>query len=105
MSVNMTDNNLDEDLCQRMEAQEQTSRTQQEALENIQHLVNQNINDTGSNHNEYNNDKHPKTEKSKEISSIDAEVIKDIQAQIASLTQRDELKKVGMMRPYLLEWD
>ena len=35
MSVNMADNNLDEDLHQRMEGQEQTSKTQQEALENI----------------------------------------------------------------------
>jgi len=74
-----------------MEAQEQTSRTQQEALENIEQmlaqlLVNQNINDTGSNRNEkeYNNDEHPKTE-SKESSLIDIEVIKGIQAQIASL--------------------
>jgi len=50
-------------------------------------LVNRNINDTGSNRNEeeYNNDKHPKTEKSKESSLIDVEVIKVIQAQIASL--------------------
>ena len=51
-------------------------------------LINRKINDTGSNHNEeeYNNDKHPKTEKSKESSLIDAEIIKGIQAQIASLT-------------------
>ena len=40
-----------------------------------------------------------------EGSSIDAKVIKGIQAQIASLAQRDELKKVGVARPYLLEWD
>ena len=46
-----------------------------------------------------------KTEKSKGSFAIDANVIKDIQAQIASLTQRDELKKVGMMRPYPLKWD
>ena len=38
-------------------------------------------------------------------SSIDAEVINDIQAQIASLTQRDELKKIGLTRPHPLEWD
>jgi len=89
MSVNMANNNLNEDLCRRREAQEQTSRTQQEALENIeqmltQFLFNQNINDTGSDHNEeeYNNDEHPKTE-SKESSLIDVEVIKGIQAQIA----------------------
>jgi len=95
-----------------MEAQERTSRAQQEALDNIQHmlaqlLVNQNTNDTGSNHNEdeHNDDEHPKTDKSKESFSIDIEVIKGIQAQIASLAQRDELKKVGMTRPYLLEWD
>jgi len=81
-------------------------------LKNIQQilaqlLVNRNTNDTGSNHDEeeHNNDEHPKTKKSKESSSIDVEVIKGIQAQIASLSQRDEQKKVGMIRPYLLEWD
>ena len=70
-------------------------------------LNNQNNNDTGSNHNEekHNDDGQPKTEKSKESSSIDAEVLKGIQAQIASLTQREELKKAGMTRPYPLEWD
>jgi len=36
---------------------------------------------------------------------MDAEVRKGIQAQIASLTQRDELKKVGVARPYPLELD
>ena len=36
---------------------------------------------------------------------MDPEVLKGIQAQIASLTLRDELKKVGTVRPYLLEWD
>ena len=36
---------------------------------------------------------------------MDAEVLKGIQAQVASLTQRDELKKVGAVRPYPLEWD
>jgi len=41
----------------------------------------------------------------KESSSIDAEIIKDMQAQIASLTQRDELKNVGMIQPYPLELD
>jgi len=34
---------------------------------------------------------------------MDAEVLKGIQAQIAYLTQRDELKKVGAARPYPLE--
>ena len=95
-----------------MKAQEQTSRAKQEALKNIQLmlaqlLVNHNTNDIGSNWNEeeHNNGDHIKTEKSKESSSIDVEVIKGIQAQITSLTQRDELKKVGAVRPYLLEWD
>jgi len=36
---------------------------------------------------------------------MDAEVLKGIQAQIASLTQRNELKKVGAVHPYPLEWD
>ena len=69
-------------------------------------LTNQNNNDTGSNHNqeEHNDDDQPKTKKSKESSSIDAEVLKGIQAQIASLAQRDELK-AEMVRPYPLEWD
>ena len=95
-----------------MEAHEQTSKAQQEALDNIQQmlaqiLTNQNTNDTGSNHNneEHNDDERPKTDKSKEISSIDAEVIKGIQTQIVSLSQKDELKKVGMTRSYPLQWD
>jgi len=60
---------------------------------------------SGNIHNkeEHNDDEHPKTEKSKESSSIDTEVIKGIQAQITSLAQRDELKKVGMIHPYPLE--
>ena len=89
MSVNTADNNLDEDLRWRMEVQEQTFKTQHEALKNIrqilaQFLVNWNIKDTGSNRDqeEYNNDEHPNTQKSKESSSVDAEVIKVIQAQI-----------------------
>ena len=105
----MADNNND-DLRRWMEAQEQTFRAQQEALDNVQQmfnqlLINQNTNDTRSNHNEekHNDDEHPKTEKSKESSSIDVEAIKGIQAQISSLTQRDELKKVGMPCPYPLE--
>jgi len=69
-------------------------------------LTNRDNNDTRNNHNEeHNDDEQPKTEKSKENSSIDAEVLKGIQAQIASLAQRDELKKVGTTRPYPLEWD
>jgi len=95
-----------------LEAQEQASKAQQEALNNIQQmlaqlLTNRNNNDTGSNHNkeEHHNDEQPMTEKSKESSSMDAKVFKGIQAQIASLTQRDELNKVGAVRPYPLEWD
>ena len=107
----MADNN-DNDQHRWMEAQEWTSRAQKEALDNIQQmlaqiLVNRNTNDTGSNHNKvkHNDDKHPKTDKSKESSSIDTEVIKGIQAQTVSLIKRDELKKVGMTHPYPLEWD
>jgi len=84
----MADNN-DDDLRRWMKAQEQTFRAQQEALDNIQQmfLVNRNTNDTVSNHNEeeHNNDERPKTEKSKKSSLIDVEIIKGIQAQIASL--------------------
>jgi len=69
-------------------------------------LTNQNNdNTTGNNRDEEENNEHPKTEKSKESSLINAEIIKGIQAQIASLTLRDELKKVEMTRPYPLEWD
>jgi len=38
MSANMADNNND-DLRQRMDAQEQTSKAQQEALNNIQQML------------------------------------------------------------------
>jgi len=100
-------------LFRRMEAHEQTSRAQQEALENIQHMLARlltswnNNTTTGSNHDEEKNlnNEHPKTEKSKESSSIGVDVIKGIQSQIASLPQRDELKKVRMTHPYPLEWD
>ena len=44
-----------------------------------------------------------KNAKESSSSSINIEIIKGIQAQIASLAQRDELKKVGMTRPYPLE--
>jgi len=47
----------------------------------------------------------PKSEESKKGSSVDADMIKGIQAQVASLAQRDELKRVGMTSPYPLEWD
>ena len=111
VSVNMADNGND-DLRRRLEAQEQTSKTQQEALDNIQQMLaqllnNQNNNDTGSNHDEeeHLSNEQPRMEKSKEGSSLDAEVLKGIQAQVASLAQWDELKKVGTVRPYPLEWD
>ena len=70
-------------------------------------LINQNTNDTGSNHNEegHHDDERLKTEKSKKSFLIHVEVIKGIQAQIASQAQRDELKKVGMKCSYPLEWD
>ena len=67
VSANMVDNNND-DLSRRMETQEQTSRAQREALDNIQQmlaqlLTNRNTNDTGSNHNDekQNNNERPKT--------------------------------------------
>jgi len=78
----MIDNNND-DLRQWMEAQEQTSRAQQETLDNVQQmltqlLTNRNNNDIGSNHNgeDHNDNERPKIERSNESSSIDAEVIK-----------------------------
>jgi len=87
----MADNGND-DLRRRLEAQEQTFKTQQEALDNIQQMLaqllnNWNNNDIESNHDEeeHLNNEQPKTEKSKEGSSLDAEVLKGIQAQIASL--------------------
>jgi len=111
ISALMADNDND-DLRRLMKAQEQTSKTYQEALDNIQQmlaqlLANRNNNNAGSNDNEeeHNDDEQPKTEKSKESSSIDVEVLKGIQAQIASLTQRDELKKASITRPYPFEWD
>jgi len=52
---------------------------------------------------EHHDDEQPKTEKSKESSFMDAEALKGIQAQITSLIQWDELKKVGAVRPYPLE--
>ena len=85
VSVHMADNGND-DLRLQMEAQKQTSKAQQEVLDNIQQrlaqlLTNWNNYDTGSNHNEeeHNDDEQPKTEKSKESSSIDAKVLKSIQ--------------------------
>ena len=105
----MADNGND-DLRQRLEAQEQTSKAQQEALDNIQQMLTQllenwNNNITTGNEEENVDNEPPKFEQSKEGSSVDADVIKGIQAQIASLVQRDELKNVGMTHSYPLEWD
>ena len=113
VSANMSYNNHDNNLHRYMEAQEQTFKAQQAALDNIQQMLAQflnnrnNDNTTNSNHDwEKNlNNEPPKTEKQKESSTINVDVIKGIQAQIACLTQRDELKKGGMTRPYPLEWD
>ena len=68
-------------------------------------LENWNNNITTGNEEENVDNEPPKFEQSKEGSSVDADVIKGIQAQIASLVQRDELKKVGMTHSYPLEWD
>ena len=84
----MADNNHDSDLHRRMKAQEQTFRAQQAALENIQQMLAQLLNNrnndetTGSNYDEKENpDMEPlKTEKSKGSSTIDANIIKGIQA-------------------------
>ena len=85
MSVKMAGNNPEGDLRWRIEAQEQTSRAQQEALKNIKQMLtqllnNQNNNDAGSNHNEEENlnNETPKTKKSKGSSAIDVDVIKGI---------------------------
>jgi len=82
----MADNNNNDDLRRHLEAQEQTSRAQQEALDNIQRMLNQllmnrNNNDIDSNHEkeEHNdNTEPPKIERSKEGSSLDADVLKGI---------------------------
>jgi len=76
-----------------MESHEQTFKAQQEALDNIQQILVQlltnrkNDNTTGSNYEneENNNNEPPKIDHSNEGFSIDAKVIKGIQAQIASL--------------------
>ena len=97
----MIDNNHDNDLHRCMEAQEQTFKAQQAVWDNIQQMLAQLLNNrnnddtTSSNHNEEENDdmELPNTEKSKGTS--DADVIKGIKAYIASLAQKDELKKYG----------
>ena len=92
VSAKMANNNHDNDLYRRMEAQEQTSKAQQAALDNVQQMLVQLLNNqnndetTGSNHDEEQNPdtEPPKTEKSKESFALDADVIKGIQTQIAS---------------------
>ena len=66
LSVHIADNGND-DLRRRLKAQKQTSKAQQEALDNIQLaqlLTNRSNNDTGSNHNgeEHHNDEQPKAD-------------------------------------------
>ena len=79
-------NNNNNDLCRRMEAQEQASRAQQEALNNIQHMLSQLMTDRNKEKNFDNNEREenrtPENKNTKEYfpSSIDPEVIKDIQA-------------------------
>jgi len=70
-------------------------------------LLDRNNEENSDNDEREEKNKTQKTRNAKESysSSIDAEVIKGIPAQISSLAQRDELKKVGMTRPYPLEWD
>ena len=69
-------------------AQEQTFKTQQEALDNIQQMLAQllsdrNNNDAESNHDEeeHFSNEQPKPEKFKEGSSLDDEILKGLQAQ------------------------
>ena len=122
-----------DDLRRRMDAQEQAIKIQQEALVNIQTLLgqllankNQDTNNTHNNNSEGNtngnagggNDDHHEEEEAHTnllpkndqpppsgASSVNDDVIKDIQAQLASLSQRDGLRKAGMTRPYPPEWD
>ena len=96
-----------------------TTKAQQEAIDNIQCLLEQLLNNQNTNAN------HDKTfdsnlqeeknlnenaykdeqQHSKETSSGDAKVIKGIHDQITSLAQRNVLKKVRVAHPYPLEWD
>jgi hypothetical protein len=127
--VHMADNNSD--LVRRLAAQEQAMKAQQETLDNIQRLLEQLMKEklvekpsgsgggqnNESSHNsgggdghheeehihiEFNEDEAPPEE---ENSLVNSDVIKGIQAQIASLTHREGLKKSGMTRPYPVEWD
>jgi len=106
--ANMANNN-DDDLRHHMLAQEQAFRAQQDALDSIQCMFSwlmtyQNNKENFDNSEREEENRTPENKNTKESSSspIDAEVIKGIQAQIASLTQRDELKKVGITCSYPL---
>ena len=110
ISANMTYNSNDDDLRRRMEAAKQAFRAQQKALNNIQSMLSQLMTDQNNEENFDNNEREEENrtaenKNTKESSSINIKIIKGIQTQIASLAKRDELKKVGMARPYLLEWD
>ena len=83
VSANMADNNNDDDLRHRMEAQEQASRTQQEALKNIQLMLSDILTNQNNEENFENNELEDKN--TKDSFSIVAEVIKGIQVQIVSL--------------------
>ena len=95
----MVDNNNDNDLRRHMEAQEQASRTQQEALDNIQCMLSQPMKKQNDEDDSYNRDgeenRKEEEEHTKRSSSIDVEVIKGIQTQTPSLAQQDELRKWG----------
>ena len=123
VSVNMAhndDNNID--LHRRMQAQEEAIKNQQTALNDIQRLLGQilvrqsdnscqNNNRIDDDHNHHSDEEENRNHEQQPLpplyglSSVDVDVIKIILAQLASLTQRDELKKIGAIRPYPLEWD
>jgi len=56
VSANIADNNSNDDLCHRMEAQEQAFRAQQEALNNIQFMLSQLMTDQYNEENSINNE-------------------------------------------------
>ena len=110
----------DMNLHRRMQAQEEAIKNEQIAFDSIRRLLGQiltrqsnnyrssnNCNDDDHNHHsdeeENHNDEQPPLPPPSGVSSVDAKIIKSIQAQLASLTQRDELKKVGAIRAYSLE--
>ena len=92
VSANMAANNNDDDLRHRMEAREQASRTQQEALNKIQLMLSEilaNRNNENSENNEREDDKN-----TKDSFSVDAEVIKSIQAPQTSISATSDHKLV-----------